>query len=91
MAEGDRAGGRAKRWRFLMTTCLAGALLGLPAAARAQTTAPAEMAAFAIPAQPLARALDAFSRASGWEGGGLSVADRARPDLAGGLRDDETR
>jgi iron complex outermembrane receptor protein len=82
MAEGDRAGERAKRWRFLMTTCLAGALLGLPAAARAQIAAPTQMAAFAIPAQPLARALDAFSRASGWEVGYPSPIVRGRTSRA---------
>ncbi len=52
---------------LMTTTALAATLAAAPAAAQ-QATAPAERpAAFALPAQPLRNALDAFSRQTGWQ------------------------
>lgn len=69
----DRGMGRV-RWRFasflLGSTILGGAVAASPPAALAQQVeAAAPAIRFSIPAQPLAGAVEAFSRASGWQVG----------------------
>lgn len=66
----SRRRGVAGLTRLLLTTSMLGCAVLVPAGAGAQQTAPAtaaETRAFAIPAQPLAAAIDAFIGASGWQ------------------------
>lgn len=66
----SRRRGVAGLTRLLLTTSMLSCAVLVPAGAGAQQTAPAtatETRAFAIPAQPLAAAIDAFIGASGWQ------------------------
>ncbi|MDF2619185.1 MAG: TonB-dependent siderophore receptor [Xanthobacteraceae bacterium] len=63
---------------LLMTSCLSGA--ALPQAALAQASA--QLVSFSIPAQPLAGALSAFSRTTGWEVGYSSQIVRGKTSQA---------
>ncbi len=63
---------------LLMTSCLSGAVL--PQAALAQASA--QLVSFSIPTQPLAGALSAFSRTTGWEVGYSSQIVRGKTSQA---------
>lgn len=67
-------GGQKKPGRKLIallfaSTCLAAGMAAFPDNSYAQAAAPRQAVSLSIPAQPLASALDAFSRATGWEVG----------------------
>lgn len=67
-----RAGWTARRLaRFLLSSTILGmsCVASLPTPVRAEPTAAEQPVALAIPAQPLAPAMDAFSRATGWQVG----------------------
>ena len=71
---------------LLMTTALTSVVQAADAAS-AQSAQAARTYEFAIPAQPLAAALDAFARATGWQVGYPSslAAGRTSPGVSGGF------
>lgn len=89
-ANGDRAGYRgikagreARLLAVLMgSTCLAIASLPGTALGQAPAAAAAQQVNFSIPAQPLAGALSAFSRTTGWEVGYSSEIVRSKTSQA---------
>ncbi|KQT60722.1 MULTISPECIES: TonB-dependent receptor [unclassified Aureimonas] len=92
MTDDHTGRGALGRWRrrhlwlagvLAASTALGGpGLTGMPAASAEEAGGPSAPVAFAIPAQPLAAAIDAFARASGWQVSYSSEAARGRTSQA---------